>query len=144
MLAPLNRVIIFVGDVQKCAAFYREIFDFKIVGDPAAKDWLELDTGGCRLAFHQAHGPNGVIDGPTGSPMHPHKIVFHSDDVAATRRHWLKRGAKDGRWSNLRQPGHVRRPRSRGTRVSDHAIGSNRVNTGGLADPICFPRSSYN
>jgi len=96
MLAPLNRVIIFVGDVQKCAAFYREIFDFKIVGDPAAKDWLELDTGGCRLAFHQAHGPNGVIDGPTGSPMHPHKIVFYSEDVAATRAQLVSRGAVMG------------------------------------------------
>jgi catechol 2,3-dioxygenase-like lactoylglutathione lyase family enzyme len=60
MPTPLNRVIIFVADVRKCADFYRHVFGFKTVpgGD---EGWQELDTGGCRLAFHKAHGPNGTI-----------------------------------------------------------------------------------
>jgi catechol 2,3-dioxygenase-like lactoylglutathione lyase family enzyme len=41
-------VIIFVGDVQKCAAFYRDLFDFKVVGDPQAKDLA--GTGDRRLS----------------------------------------------------------------------------------------------
>ena len=28
MPTPLNRIIIFVGDVEKCAAFYQEAFGF--------------------------------------------------------------------------------------------------------------------
>ena len=27
----------------------------------------ELDAGGCKLALHKAHGPDGPIDKPTGS-----------------------------------------------------------------------------
>ena len=32
MLAPMNRVIIFVGDVEKCAGFFRDLFDWDLEG----------------------------------------------------------------------------------------------------------------
>jgi len=37
MPLPLHRIIIFVADVQKCAAFYRDVFGFELVpsDDPA-------------------------------------------------------------------------------------------------------------
>jgi len=31
MLTPLNRVILFVRDVEKCAAFYLNAFGFKVL-----------------------------------------------------------------------------------------------------------------
>jgi predicted enzyme related to lactoylglutathione lyase len=97
MLAPLNRVIIFVGDVQKCAHFFTDVFGFKrLPSDHPSTEWIELDTGGCRLAFHKAHGPDGPIDSPTGSPMNPHKIVFHAEDVEAVRATAVARGAAMG------------------------------------------------
>jgi len=97
MLAPLNRIIIFVGDVEKCARFYTECFGFTALsGDHAAAEWMELDTGGCRLAFHKAHGTHGPIDKPTGSSMNPHKIVFYAEDVAAARAAVVARGALMG------------------------------------------------
>jgi predicted enzyme related to lactoylglutathione lyase len=97
MITPLNRVIIFVGDVQKCAGFYRDAFGFKpLPSDHASTQWIELDTGGCQLAFHKAHGPDGPIDDPTGSPMNPHKIVFFAEDVEAARAAVVARGAVMG------------------------------------------------
>ncbi len=94
MVIPLNRVIIFVGDVQKCARFYADVFGFTILpSDHASTEWIELDTGGCRLAFHKAYGPDGPTDSPTGSPMNPHKIVFFAQDVVAARAAVVARGA---------------------------------------------------
>ena len=57
-------------------------------------EWMELDAGGCRLAFHQAYGPDGPTTGPTGSPRNPHKIVFHAENVEAMRDHLLSRGVQ--------------------------------------------------
>jgi hypothetical protein len=51
---------------------------------------MELDTGGCRLAFHRVHGPHSSE--PTGSQDNPHKIVFYTPDVAATRAAIIARG----------------------------------------------------
>lgn len=97
MVIPLNRVIIFVGDVQKCARFYADVFGFTALPSThAAAEWAELDTGGCRLAFHKAHGPDGPVDAPTGSPMNPHKVVFFAEDVEAARAAVVARGAVMG------------------------------------------------
>lgn len=94
MVTPLNRVIIFVADVQKCARFYISTFGFAALpSEHAAAEWMELETGGCRLAFHKAHGPHGPIEEPTGGPMNPHKIVFFAEDVEAARTEAMARGA---------------------------------------------------
>jgi predicted enzyme related to lactoylglutathione lyase len=98
MLAPLHRIIIFVGNVEKCAKFYVDAFGFTALpSQHGAKEWMELETGGCRLAFHKAHGPKGPIDSPTGSAMHPHKIVFYAEDVQAARAAVAARGAVMGK-----------------------------------------------
>ena len=55
-------------------------------------EWAELEGDGCRLAFHQAYGPEGEIKTPTGSMNHPHKIVFTVDDVHKTRDDLIAKG----------------------------------------------------
>ena len=97
MLAPLNRVIVFVGDVQKCASFYRDAFGLPFIPSDDPEGWQELDAGPCRLAFHKAHGPDGPVDSPTGGPMNPHKIVFHAEDVVETRTELERRGVRMGK-----------------------------------------------
>ena len=94
MKMPLGRVIIFVGDVQRCAQFYQDVFGFKVVpsGEPA-EGWMELDTGGAGLAFHKARG----VKGPTGSSENPHKIVFYAKDVVKARAEVVAKGAKMGK-----------------------------------------------
>ena len=91
---PLKRVIVFVADVERCAAFYCDAFGFRrLTSESPAKEWLELETGGCRLAFHKARGAKG----PTGSANNPHKIVFYAKDVEAAREELVSRGAKMGK-----------------------------------------------
>ena len=95
MLASMNRVIVFVGDVEKCAEFYRNLFDLHPVESTHPTDvWCELDAGGCRLAFHKAYGPDGPVNGPTGGPDNPHRLVFHAEDVPAMREELVRRGAQ--------------------------------------------------
>jgi predicted enzyme related to lactoylglutathione lyase len=97
MIAPLNRIIIYVGDVETCANFYRDVFGFTALPNTLpAREWLELETGGCRLAFIKAHGPDGPINSPTGGPTNPHKIVFFVEDVFAARAELIAKGAKMG------------------------------------------------
>jgi predicted enzyme related to lactoylglutathione lyase len=97
MLMPLNRVIIFVADVQRCARFYTDVFGFApLPSDHSATDWMELETGGCRLAFHKAHGADGPIDSPTGRSSNPHKVCFYCEDVEAARAAVVARGAHMG------------------------------------------------
>ena len=95
MHAILNRVIIFSGDALKCAAFFRDHFGLKPLGEWSA-EWAELDGGACRLAFHQAHGESGNMTTPTGSPQNPHKIVFKVPDVAAARQELVAAGVAMG------------------------------------------------
>ena len=95
MLAGMNRVIIFVGDVECCASFYRDMFQLEVVPSKhVSSEWMELDAGGCRLAFHQAYGPDGPTSGPTGSPRNPHKIVFYAENVTAMRDRLVRKGVQ--------------------------------------------------
>jgi catechol 2,3-dioxygenase-like lactoylglutathione lyase family enzyme len=103
----LNRIIIFVCDVPACAAFYRDHFNLHAVGD-WSDEWAELTSadGGCRLAFHRARTDGKPVTHPTGSANHPHKIVFHVDDVDAARAELVAQGVKMGEvWRVAKIPG---------------------------------------
>jgi len=95
VLAPLRRVIVFVADVQLCATFYRTMFGFReIPSSYPPSEWAELDAGGCKLAFHKAHGPEGPIESPTGSSADPHKLAFFAEDVVAVRSALVAAGVR--------------------------------------------------
>jgi len=66
---------------------------------------MELDTGGCRLAFHKRNGAKRAIVTPTGGRRNPHKIVFYAKDVAKARKAVIARGGRMGEvktWGKLR------------------------------------------
>lgn len=94
----LNRIIVFVRDARACAAFYRDHFGMRAVGD-SSDEWVELESagGGCRLAFHQARKNGKPVTRATGSAQHPHKIVFHVADVDAARAELIAAGVKMGK-----------------------------------------------
>ena len=61
----MKRDIVFLSAVEKCADFYRVVFELEAIEDThSAGEWCELNADGCRLAFHKAYGP----DGPAGQP----------------------------------------------------------------------------
>jgi predicted enzyme related to lactoylglutathione lyase len=104
-MIPLARVIVFVADVQRVAAFYRERFGLiTLPSDHPPAEWQELAAGPCRIAFHRAYGPDGPRAQPTGSAGDPHKLVFFAEDVPALRAQLVAQGvAMDevGRYGDL-------------------------------------------
>jgi predicted enzyme related to lactoylglutathione lyase len=72
---PIVRIILYVRDIAKVAAFYQTHFGLQPAG--AESGWLELvsPAGGCNLALHQA-----AVSQKRGSEV---KIVFAVEDVHA-------------------------------------------------------------
>jgi predicted enzyme related to lactoylglutathione lyase len=71
---PISRIILYVRDIPKVAAFYQTHFGLQPL--PGADEgWLELGSpnGGCRIALHQA-----AVSQKRGSEI---KIVFAVRDV---------------------------------------------------------------
>ena len=89
----LSRIIIFVADTIRCVSFYRDNFGLTAIGE-WSEEWAELNGESCRLAFHQAYGPDGKANLPTGSSNNPHKIVFTVPDVEKSRNELVEKGVK--------------------------------------------------
>jgi predicted enzyme related to lactoylglutathione lyase len=80
---PISRIILYVRDIAKVAAFYQTHFGLQPISR-AENGWLEIGAanGGCRIALHQA-----ARSQRRGSEI---KIVFAVRDV---RRFTTKRAA---------------------------------------------------
>jgi predicted enzyme related to lactoylglutathione lyase len=85
----ITRVILYVRDIPKVAAFYQRFFNMSPL--PGATDsWLELaaSSGGCAIALHQA-----AVSQKSGAAM---KIVFGVADVQSFKLAAEKNGLKFG------------------------------------------------
>ena|ERR1700722_346499 len=83
------RVILYVRDLPKVAAFYERFFDMKPLPG-ATPGWLELacSSGGCTIALHRA-----AKSQKSGAAM---KLVFAVKDVPAFVQAKEKEGLKFG------------------------------------------------
>ena len=89
MKLQIRRVILFVQDVTKVGAFYRDVLGLpsKMSSDDS-KAWLEFELGGCSIALHASGAPNVGRRQP--------KIIFYAEDVVQVRAEPMARGAKLG------------------------------------------------
>jgi catechol 2,3-dioxygenase-like lactoylglutathione lyase family enzyme len=85
MQLNLRRVIVFTEDVEKLAAFYRDVIGLELVGREPG--WVDFAAGTCNIALHKGKPSPGNW---------PPKLVFYAADVAAARASLTKRGAKFG------------------------------------------------
>jgi predicted enzyme related to lactoylglutathione lyase len=86
---PIARVILYVRDIKKVAAFYQRFFSMKPL--PGATDgWLELasPSGGCTIALHHA-----AKSQKSGAAI---KLVFAVGDVQAFIQNKKREGLKFG------------------------------------------------
>ena len=90
MPAHISRIILFVADLPKVAAFYQQHFDLEPV-EAAEDGWIELAAGGCNLALHRGKLP------PRASSHSPAKIVFAVSDVRAEVERLARVGLKFGK-----------------------------------------------
>jgi catechol 2,3-dioxygenase-like lactoylglutathione lyase family enzyme len=58
----LERVIVFTPDAARLAEFYRSAFGLEPIGE-SGTDWIELEGGGCSIAFHTIAENSTVRDG---------------------------------------------------------------------------------
>jgi predicted enzyme related to lactoylglutathione lyase len=85
----IMRVILYVRDIPKVAAFYQRFFNLRPLQE-ATKGWVELASpaGGCSIALHQA-----AVSQKSGAAM---KVVFGVADVREFKRAKEKEGLKCG------------------------------------------------
>ncbi len=84
-----SRIVLFVNDIARVAAFYEKTLGLqaKVCPDDP-KEWQEFYAGSITIALHKSDAPK-----PRRIAT---KIVFHSDDVKALKREIEARGVKLG------------------------------------------------
>jgi catechol 2,3-dioxygenase-like lactoylglutathione lyase family enzyme len=82
----MARVILFTGQMDAMARFYRDVLGLKQVTDESG--WKEFDAGAVRIALHS---------GPASPGRKGPKIVFYAKDVAVLREKLVARGATLGK-----------------------------------------------
>lgn len=93
-IGDISRIMLFVQDVPKVAAFYRDILGLQPIAD-ISPEWVELRAGSCTVALHHAAKPLKER-GPASA-----KIVFGVKDVPAGKALLEARGVKMGKISSF-------------------------------------------
>jgi predicted enzyme related to lactoylglutathione lyase len=78
LVRRLNVVYLYVSEMERSVAFYRDLLGISLEGDD---DWQEASLGGTRFALHRAHEGLGPL---TAGTIHVNLEV--ADLHAATRR----------------------------------------------------------
>ena len=80
LVSRLNVVYLYVRDVARSRAFYRDLLGIPLEGD---KHWQQADLGGTRFALHEWH--DGV-DEPSSGTVHVSFEVADLDDAMRVLR----------------------------------------------------------
>jgi catechol 2,3-dioxygenase-like lactoylglutathione lyase family enzyme len=88
-IGKLHEVILFVEDMGRQVAFYRDQLGLEVthprgVDDLSGQYWVSLDTGACTLALHGGGKRRLGEDAP--------RLVFHVEDVDAAREELVRKG----------------------------------------------------
>ena len=62
----LNYLMIFVSDMQRAVAFYRDVLGLPLRFE--SPQWTEFETGGATLALHPSADAADMMDDPDGVP----------------------------------------------------------------------------
>jgi len=88
LIGPVTRIILFVKDVSKVAAFYTDILGLQPLNAINA-EWVELGAGGCNIALHKTS--------KKATEKHLTKIVFGVTDVQKSKLVLQDRGVIMGK-----------------------------------------------
>jgi catechol-2,3-dioxygenase len=100
----LQRAILFVKDIERMTAFYRDVLGLPVIPGTATAGWVELETGGASLALHAipeeiARGID-ITEPPRPRAEAPVKLVYRTHDLEAARAELIAYGAAvSERWS---------------------------------------------
>jgi catechol 2,3-dioxygenase-like lactoylglutathione lyase family enzyme len=85
MRVALNRVILYVQDVDRLSAFYRRMFGLPVV-EEIKGEWAVLNAGPCQLALHRVGLPYRVDDASSWEVESNAKLVMTVDRPLAELR----------------------------------------------------------
>jgi len=82
-IGRLAMVILFARNMHTQVTFYRDVMGFNVTFPKGVKDftkerWVEIETGGCRMALHP------LTRGPVGRQTT--ELVFRVNNIAAARK----------------------------------------------------------
>lgn len=92
----LNRILLYVKDLPRAAAFYRDIIGLTALEKMRTDTYVEFDAGAVTLALHAI--PAGTADKieiatpPQPREQNPIKLAFEVDDVARERKRLASHG----------------------------------------------------
>jgi catechol-2,3-dioxygenase len=78
MIVSLNRVILYVQDVDKLADFYRSAFGLPVI-EEIKGEWAVLGAGACELALHRVGEAYRVADPSSWKVESNAKLVMQVD-----------------------------------------------------------------
>ena len=78
MPVALNRVILYVQNVDRLATFYQQVFGFPLV-EEIKGEWAVLDAGPCQLALHRVGHAYRVADADSWQVESNAKLVMTVD-----------------------------------------------------------------
>jgi catechol 2,3-dioxygenase-like lactoylglutathione lyase family enzyme len=88
LVSRLNVVYLYVRDVTKSRAFYRDLLGIPLEGD---EHWQEADLGGTRFALHKWH--EGVGEPSSGTVHLSFEVADLEDAVRLLREAGVEPGA---------------------------------------------------
>ncbi len=81
----LDQTMVFVKDLERMTAFYRDIIGLRPVEATRLADWVEFETGGASFAFHAipAHIAKQIVITSPPAPREQGacKLIFSVADV---------------------------------------------------------------
>jgi predicted enzyme related to lactoylglutathione lyase len=92
MYASLDRIILYVQDVERLASFYRDAFQLPIV-EEIKGEWAVLQIGACQLALHRVGAAYRVDDTSSWQVETNAKLVISvTRDVRELRAELVRKG----------------------------------------------------
>ena len=93
----LRTAMIFVKDLDRMTAFYRDGLGLRVLSGTAGEGWIEFDAGSSSLALHAIPSPIAgritITDPPQQRSNTPIKLIFETSDLNAARAHLASHGA---------------------------------------------------
>jgi len=96
MYVSLDRIILYVQDVDRLTTFYKEIFALPII-EEIKGEWVVFRAGGCELALHRVGKPYRVPDASSWKVETNAKLVLSvTRDLNEMRAELIRKGVPMG------------------------------------------------
>jgi lactoylglutathione lyase len=89
-MAEFSYVIVFVSDMARSVAFYRDVLGLPLRFE--SDKWTEFETPGTTLALHLADAPSGAAISADAIPAGQCHLGFSVDDLDAFHQEMVAKG----------------------------------------------------